>query len=84
MNNKFKKALSIAGALSTMTNISFHTHAADLVAIPQNVVRPIIPPSTFSQTNRSEISFNSFESKISNIWQIGYIWYRRNDKLLKF
>ena len=63
-NNLIKKALSIASALSILVNISSQTHAADLAAIPQNVRPPILTPAP-TQTRSTELSFQSFEAKIS-------------------
>lgn len=67
-NNLIKKALSIALALSILANLSSHIHAADLVAIPQNVRTPILTPAP-TQTRSTELSFKSFEAKISNVFK---------------
>ena len=66
LKNYLKKVVSIVLSLSFFANPP-QVNAAVLVAIPKNV-RPIIPPLTFSPTNRSEISFQAVETKISNVF----------------
>ena len=65
---KTKKAVAIGLSLSMMANFSSQVYASDLVAFPQNNSSIIIPPnSSIVQSNSTNFSMKSIESKISNI-----------------
>lgn len=68
VSNKTKKAICVAVALSLMANLSPQIYAGDLVAFPQNNTSVVIPQnSSIVQSNLTEFSMKSIESKMSNI-----------------
>ena len=60
-----KRTVSLLLSLALLVNGVQPIHAADLVAIPQNVHLPT-PPSSI-QTRSSELSFKSIETKVNNV-----------------
>lgn len=63
-----KKAVAIGLSLSMMANLSPQVYAFDLVALPQNNSSVIIPQnSSIIQSNSTDFSMKSIESKINNI-----------------
>ena len=65
---KYTKVVAIGLSLSMIANISPQVYASDLVAIPQNNSSAVIPQNTsIIQSNSTEFSMKSIETKVSNI-----------------
>ena len=60
-----KRAVSFMLSLSLLACLTSQIYAIDLVAIPQDIHLPTPPLSI--QSHSSELSFKSFEAKISNV-----------------